>query len=120
MGWKGAGVNTFEAPLWGFLVRIIFHSSHDTKEHDQTIENKIHEQDISIDALKITVTAIGVEVKGTESSIAEILAAQNAINATLQVLKDQGETLREQSNGLNTKVDGLTDILRPPRTFPRQ
>jgi hypothetical protein len=94
-------------------------------ERDQAIENRIseqdnrlHAQDISIDALKITTTAIGVEVKGTESSIAEVLASQNANAATLQVLKDSDDARKEQMNEIKQQLSAINDVLRPTRTFP--
>jgi hypothetical protein len=109
----------------GFLGQNYSKQDDRSHERDQAIENRIseqdnrlHAQDISIDALKITTTAIGVEVKGTESSIAEVLASQNANAATLQVLKDSDDARKEQMNEIKQQLSAINDVLRPTRTFP--
>ena len=89
-------------------------------KYNQSVENRLHEQDIAIDALKITTTATSVEVKGTESSIAEVLASQNAVSATLQVLKDSDDARKEQMNEIKQQLAAINDVLRPTRSFPHQ
>jgi hypothetical protein len=115
--WKGSLAILVGGAL-GFFTQYYFTSSHDTHEHDQSIETRIHQQDLDIDALKITTTAMGVEVKGVESSIAQILASQNANAATLQVLKDSDDARKEQMNEIKLQLSAINDVLRPTRTFP--
>jgi septation ring formation regulator EzrA len=122
--WIGV-ISAVVGVLLGFLSQSYFKQDDRAHEHDQAIDNRIseqdnrlHAQDISIDALKITTTAIGVEVKGTESSIAEVLASQNANAATLQVLKDSDDARKEQMNEIKQQLSAINDVLRPTRTFP--
>ena len=121
-----SGSNLFSGILFavlgaafGFFTQSYFHQDDRSHEYNQTVETRLHELDIQIDALKITTTAMGVEIKGTEASIAEILASQNANAATLQVLKDSDDSRKEQMNEIKQQLAAINDVLRPTRTFPR-
>ena len=117
--WNGV-IPTIVGVALGFFVQNYFTQGHDTKEYTQSVETRLHSLDIEIDALKITTTAMGVEVKGTEASIAEVLASQNQNAATLQVLKDSDDARKEQMNEIKQQLSAINDVLRPTRTFPRQ
>ena len=101
-----------------FLSQTYFTQGHNSQEYDKSVEERLHADDIAIDALKITVTALGVEVKGTESSIAAILASQNANAATLQILKDSDEARKEQMNEIKQQLSAVIDYFRPTRAVP--
>ena len=117
--WSGAFAVVVGATL-GFLSQSYFNQGRDNHEYNQSVEERLHADDIAIDALKITVTALGVEVKGTESSISEILASQNSNAATLQILKDSDEARKEQMNEIKQQLSTITDYFRPPRAvLPR-
>ena len=116
--WSGALGAALGAAL-GFLSQSYFTHDRDGRDYNQSVEERLHADDIAIDALKITVTALGVEVKGTESSISEILSSQNSNAATLQILKDSDEARKEQMNEIKQQLSAITDYFRPTRAVPR-
>jgi hypothetical protein len=95
----------------GFLGESYLNQGTYSHAHSETVDARLQDDALAIAALKIITTNLGEEESRSQARISAVEQTQ----ASIQVLKDAVDALKEQNIGISTQLGTINDILRPAR-----